>query len=587
MNNFIQKSVQNGLKFLASNQRQDGRFTGLVSAFSDQFSKVQVNDNIFATALILNCLSGMPEAAHIASRATSYLLTQRSERWTWNYWERGSGRRPYPEDWDDTACALAGIIGHQAALVSAADQASVAKELISCETKPGGPYATWLMPAHDKQWRDIDVAVNANIGYMLSKLGVQSPGLEAYITNCINEDSLESPYYLGSVPALYFIARWYSGPARDGLIALVFRELRHYQSILHKAMLITAAIKLGCGDQIRTHHVRALLGAQIEDGWAASALYYEPPQHGRLRYAGSPELTTAYVIEALQAYLDYNSRPASDDHKPALKGRDEVVRIATLIARAYKVRLPAGVLRALNEGGKRGWTAYTLYDDILDGDARLDQLGAANGAMRRSLAYFHQALPESLEFKAFVEAAFARMDEANTWEVTEARNLAKLPDYADLSQLADRSWGQVIAPTGVLVAAGYPLTGLEVRLLHQFMQHYSIAKQLCDDAHDWQIDLEKGRVTAVVAMLLRACPLDSLRDRQRYFWEYTILEVNDLIRHHVRLARDQLESSQAIAYRQDLQRWLDAIERSCARAEAGRQAAQEFIKEFNRESLVK
>lgn len=585
MNNRIQKSIQNGLNFLVSNQRQDGRFSGLVSTAPDKFSKVKINDNIFATTLILNGLVDIPNAHHICSRAASYLLAQRSDQWTWNYWERGSNSRPYPDDWDDTACAIAGIISYRPGLVPAAARATIAKSLIACEINTGGPYTTWLVSADDTQWRDVDIVVNANIGYMFSKIGVRSQELENYITDCIVDGGLESPYYLGKVPALYFIARWYSGEARQLLAERVLTELERPQSTLHKAMLITAAYRLGQGDQVKLKHVRALLDIQQDNGWVASALYYEPPQgDGTRRYAGSPELTTALVIEALQAYLDHCKAHAS---KSELDNRDEVVRIAHIIDHAAELKISKKVLNELDKANSSGWTAYTLYDDILDGDEQLNSLGSANEAMRRSLAHFRQALPNTPKFTVFAEQAFKRMDEANTWEMTQARNIANLPDYGDLTQLANRSWGQVIAPTGVLLAAGYLLNSPEVLGLHQFMKHYIIAKQLCDDAHDWQVDLERGRITAAVVMLVKDCPSEILEDRQRYFWEHTLIEINDVIRDHIQQAGSHLGANPAIVRPEGLQAWLSAIERSCVRAEMGRHAALEFIQEFSKGSLVK
>lgn len=598
----IQRSIQSGIDFLASNQRHDGRFSSLVSDSRDQFGRAQVNDSIFTTALILGCIASFDDAQHIVDRSVDYLLAQRSENWTWNYWERGSTSRPYPDDLDDTACVLAGIaVGHQH-LITPQAHARIARALIYSEAQTGGPYATWLMPSDQSLWRDVDIVVNANVGYMLSTLGVQNSSLEAYITQSIMSGALTSPYYIGIVPAIYFISRWYKGAAQGQLAELIVAELKNPQNVLYKAMLVTAAINMGHASLVADLHINDLLHAQIEDGWVAAALYYEPPQNGTVRFAGSPELTTAFVIEALQKYLDAtrpvhnraDSEPQSLSSMYAMRrkvmvddNRSDVMRIANVVAKACGVQLGPGVLPALNKGSLDGWIAYTLYDAILDGDEQNHALCVANEAMRRSLRHFRAALPGKEEFIDFAESAYAKMDSANIWELLNARNIDRLPSYGNLAQLAYRSWGQVVAPTGVLMAAGYSLRDPEVRKLHDFMKHYSIAKQLSDDAHDWQDDLAKGRVTVVVAMLVRDCPEAELSDWQRYFWDHTVNKVNKLIRFHLAQAQSSLHANEAIIHPTGLQAWLDAVESSCQRAEQGKQAVLDFIHEFTAENLIK
>ncbi len=58
------------------------------------------------------------------------------------------------------------------------------------------------------------------------------------------------------------------------------------------------------------------------------------------------------------------------------------------------------------------------------------------------------------------------VDAANTWEYLHARatvnnnviTYISLPDYGDYRQLAERSWGHMLAASGVLCLAGYDLT---------------------------------------------------------------------------------------------------------------------------------
>lgn len=602
MKRLVQESLQKGLEFLTVNQSIEGRFTGLSSSSPASRQKLMTNDNVFFTALILSCLESIPAAKPIRAKAAHYLLGQRSEQWTWNYWDRKSTARPYPDDLDDMACAIIGIATHDSNAIDASAQARIARSLIACETRPGGPYRTWLTSSSDLEWRDIDIAVNANIGYMLKKLGVKSEALEDFIADSIITGKLTSPYYVGMVPVLYFIARWYEGSQKDTLAQLVATELKRYQPSLFLAMLVTAAYNLGCKKAVTATHISQLVKAQRYNGWAAHALYLEPPENGAWRYAGSPELTTAFVLEALSHYSRHDpveqvasNKDPVDIHalyeeqiaRMVAGNRLEVVDPAGIVARSIGKKLPAPIIKNLNQASIHGWVAYTTYDSILDGDASLANLGVANLAMRQSLATFGRALPKSSSFVRFTEAAFAAMDAANAWEVVHARSPKNLPDYHKLTQLADRSWGHVVAPTGALMAAGFLLSGREIKNFHSFMRHYLIAKQLCDDAHDWQEDLAHGHMTAVVVMLLRDSEYDSLEAHQLTFWRHTIFDINALVRRHVRKAQYYLDACYFLADSSELQAWLDGTEAVCRRAEIGHQAALQFIETFQSANLVK
>lgn len=165
MNQTIRLSIDEGLKFLASNQKANGQYKGLISADVQGFHRASINQSVFFTALIARCLSGIYGAEEINQKATHYLLSQKSDQWTWNYWPRQSGGSQYPDDLDDTACAISVVLESSPDKFDANAHAQLAKSLISCETQPGGPYATWLASTGATEWRDVDLIVNANIGY--------------------------------------------------------------------------------------------------------------------------------------------------------------------------------------------------------------------------------------------------------------------------------------------------------------------------------------------------------------------------------------------------------------------------------------
>ena len=117
------------------------------------------------------------------------------------------------------------------------------------------------------------------------------------------------------------------------------------------------------------------------------------------------------------------------------------------MARVAQYDLPPKMYQSLNLGSLHGWLAYTLYDNIMDGDSSAANLPLANIALRRSHDHFLNAF-SGCRLKQLVRQTFDKMDIANDWEVHNARCglvVRKLPDYKELQVLAQRSMGHSLA----------------------------------------------------------------------------------------------------------------------------------------------
>lgn len=424
-------------------------------------------------------------------RAVEFLWRQRSTAGSWNYWGSrhwGPQDRKYPDDLDDSALAWACIYRNKPELVSGAALAHFARQLIQCESTPGGPYTTWLTTSRAQAWHDVDVAVNANIGYVLNLLGVKLAPLNVYIDQQLSAGRLKSQYYVGEAPVIYFLARWYRGEQLSQLRDLIMYHLAQAKSSLTLALLITAACNVGLRRQIPERCLEALCKPERSGVWPAEPLYFEPPTHGQQSFAMSSALTTAFAVEAIHAWLQLRNQ---DLH--------EIRDMATIVARAGGWSISEATITLLNLGSVQGWQAYGLYDDILDGDKSLSLLPQTLGALRATWHTFSSVLPRNQDYQEYVRTTFARMDAALNWEMTNARDARKLPNYEDLTVLADKSWGHALAAVGVLVAAGYAVDSPEVHAIEQFFRHYLIARQLCDDARDRDTDLRQSRITPAVA----------------------------------------------------------------------------------------
>jgi len=633
--NRVEQAIAAGRQFLASQQRSDGGFDGVATATTGIRANTRIHPTIFFTALIAQACHEIPGAETIKQAACAYLLRHKSEVWSWNYWQRdidSTAFQQYPDDLDDTACALSAIAYHDPSQLNGTVLGHIGRQLVSSEVAVGGPYQTWLVsPSLLPTWHDIDVAVNANIAGLLNQVDVMPPGLETYLQQAIERNRLKSSYYIGVIPTLYFMARSGDHAYRPALAKRIGRELQHtkVRTPLMTALLLTAGCRTGHPASKLASLAARLLKLQTDTHWPADALYVEPPVKGISYVAGSAALTTAFVCEALSLYEHsqrrhivsptHHVKPNSGmlmarRHGPTMSQpvirkqylqalrniarRDtdgQISRLASQFAHDAGLAIDTTKIQYLDAASINGWIAYTVYDDLLDGEGDSKQLGMANVAQRQCLQHLRRALENDPLFDHFAHEVLTIIDEANSWEVTYAQQpvvdgkirLKHLPAYGDLAQLAQRSWGHVLATSGVLLASDYQLDGPDVQSWHCFFHHFLIARQLNDDAHDWLEDLSAGRITAVVALLLAAQQLpttivigrDTPRLRQ-HFWQTTVLQVCDLIEDHIQLATTALD---ACTFLQDDSYYRQLLHNLTAAASAsreGRQEAFDFMHSF-------
>ena len=108
----IQKEIEKGVEFLNCQQQKDGSYLSFSTSNKQSFSYARKYHSIFPTALILGSINGLNKSPHltkIRKKAANFLLSQKSNHWSFNYWARKSKETknlPYTDDLDDTFCAL-------------------------------------------------------------------------------------------------------------------------------------------------------------------------------------------------------------------------------------------------------------------------------------------------------------------------------------------------------------------------------------------------------------------------------------------------------------------------------------------------
>jgi hypothetical protein len=605
----VSDALPRGLAYLAATQVDDGSFIGYSSRTAQPFKQAHTYRTTFLPAVMLEALAAVDASKAIRQPLAEWVIAQRGEYWSFNYWAKDAPERqtmPYPDDLDDTFCALGGLYLHDPSLVNAAALGTIVKLLLAAESQVGGPYYTWLVgkdaPA---SWRDVDLAVNCNVAYFLQQVADPLPNLTALMDDAILQDRCTSPYYPSPAPVLYYLARAYRGTHRQALgnRIIAYRPRNSLETALHISALAHAGLP------IPPEEVQALLAAQQADGsWPAAAFCLDAARQGRKYYHGSPALSTALSLEALQrALLAPQQEPPKKTNQThavyaqaqqyiatlqpdlrrqlevmlsnvqASEAADEIILLPHIFAASLtpEPHIPDVARTTLGVANLYGWMAYTICDDILDGEEGRQLLPAATTAMRASLAAFATAVPNA-SFQQTVAETFTTIDSANAWEgshcrftVTDDRcTIPPLPTFGRLQQLAERSLGHTLTPLGVLVAAGYSLSGKPVQAVHTGLRHYLIARQLLDDLKDYEDDLRAGRLSAVGVTLLRAARIrpgdyalsDVLPRLRRAFWQRGLLAGCSQAEQHLQACRNALRASKVIAPDAPLYTLIDRLD---------------------------
>jgi hypothetical protein len=586
-----------GLTYIAAQLQENGGIVSYSSSDPHDFRVSTEYRTTFFPSLVLGVLADMqtPTAQQIKDRLAVYLLTQKNDSWSYNYWDRTSEQYkqlPFPDDLDDTFCALSALWQYDKKLIGGDVLATVSTLLIQTEDEPGGPYRTWLIDrGAGDEWQDKDLAVNANIAYFLSLQDVELPGIQGFIERAIVTSRITSPYYPDSFPLISFIAHWYHGPLIETLIQrLLDQQVKdHWQTAQQTALALSSLVRLGYPVTKLRKTVTWLTAQQQADGsWPIDGFCIDPTKDGTTQYAGSAVLTTAVCLEALTLFemTRVRSKIVKSERSPEYRQvvailekviaafpAPELIKTTRLILKRISSHDPDGQIgvlpwmtaTAMNIDVDQslatelalasfwGWMAYSVYDDFLDNEGDPKLLPAALVCFRQMQDTLRAVLPDNQAFQTEVATILHRIDAANAWEVSHCRGerdgdylrLPPLPEYGDYWQLADRSLGHSIAALGVLYSNNS--TPAQLTRLRDFFQHFLIARQLHDDAHDWEADLRLGHINAVAVPILKHWKKKTLQFHaneevlRTIFWEHVIDSVAADILEHCSLARAALD----------------------------------------------
>jgi len=639
MDEEFKNSINKAIGFLAQDQEKDGSFMCLVSTKLDDYKNANIVPAIVPANIVLSSLIHVKNnnvAETIKKKTADFLLKEKSDYWSFNYWFRKSNwykKEPYPDDVDDTFCALAALYEYNPKLFDGKVMAKIVTMLTSAEKKEGGPYDMWLVPPEGrKTWNDTDLVVNSNVAFFLSLQDIFLPKVNAFIEKSVDERDYEFPYNK-IYPAIYFISRFYKGKKMHKMVDLLLRYQESngaWENPLRSALAVSSLINFSGNAHLPALEkgIAYLQKTQRSDGsWPAFSFYWQMRTPQKTLYAGSSSITTALCLEAINKFQE-TKNPKQTLHtrkssaKTKVKGtvHKEVIKIVekrftecgvdlkkeakkvidktiqgdtdgqiALLPYFFKMSLggygkniPDQMLVNLGVANMFGWMAYTIYDDFLDQEGEPKLLSLANVCLRESAEIFHSVLPRGTGFADFSKNIFDIIDNANTWEVTHCRSRKNLPNYGGYSKLAEKSLGHCLGPMAILFALGYKKDSSEVKYALQFFKHYLIARQLDDDAHDWEDDLKRGQINAVAAkLLMQSKGLKGDPEKlKNIFWQKTVAGFCNDVFLHTKKARQHIAKVSIIKNSELFENMLYPVEVSAKKALKERQETLKFIRAY-------
>lgn len=642
----LQNAVDKALLFIQSKQQTDGSFISMTSVNSDFQNAVPMHTTFF-TSLILSSLSNntQPIAVALNQKAAAFLLSQKNQHWSWNYWIRESKEAktyPYPDDLDDTFCALSALYQFDKTIIDGTVMAKVVAMLTALEEKEGGPYYTWLVDATaPKVWKDVDVAVNSNIAYFLSLHGITLPNSTACIEKQIQKDGLLSPYYVSEFPILYFISRWYTGNKRKLLQQILLNKKDKngiWENPLYTALCVSSLIRLGYPAKKLSKSISYLIMSQKNDEWGMYPFVKERVQKDQIAYGGSAALTAAFCIEALALYINARKRTVPEKNRdvkeyiymqvmeqvanryeqldPQLKKKAQQLikiliekdRLKQIPLLPYyfashlqnKKNIPDSLLIILGAANVYGWIAYTIFDDVIDGDTQDMQAIILGTVSLRELTTIFLSIQQT-DFHQQFHVIMDRLDSATAWEIKHCRvtdlqtpiQKIVLPDFGDYTIIAKKSLGHVLGPVAILSTVGIASDAKEMHQLVAFFTHFLVAKQLNDDAHDWEKDLRRGQINPAGALVLsqfktknkklsKSTINAAMPKLQEHFWMHTIDDICGMIFDHIGGARKSLQRMEYLTDSNFFELFLSPLEKAAQKARDEKKKMLEFLDTYER-----
>jgi hypothetical protein len=340
--------INKGIFFLKEHQLNNGEFISYLSGFleSKNSDVIYPDRNIFTTALICNSLTFIKgdDSLKIQDRCLSFLKGEINYGGIWNFYTENHNLRNYvPCDLDDTA--LVSIL-FKNRNIEFNSKSNV--PFFLANRNSSGLFYTWIVlrikwVTFLSYWRvtlleilqpiksnliwfktnsnrnDIDGAVNANVLYYLGECEETKPIIN-YLNIIIleNKESTCDKWYNSIFVVYYFFTRnYFAGiktlePIKEPIIIRILAKIQDNgcigENVLDTATAICSLINLGYRGDLYEKSILYIINNQnINGSWLSVNISFGSSKKSKVGW-GSDELTTAFCLEALNRYNDFNEK---------------------------------------------------------------------------------------------------------------------------------------------------------------------------------------------------------------------------------------------------------------------------------------
>ncbi|MFW5702832.1 MAG: hypothetical protein ACOCXP_02595 [Candidatus Dojkabacteria bacterium] len=467
---------------------------------------------------------GFMAAAAPGSVSEKDLLNEVSSKGTVNYFSRNAKKEEkmsLPDDLDDTVLLWRALYR----LKGTIDSSWIAN-IISLEQSPGGPYRSWYVEEDsERNWKDVDLFVNANLVALMREMGIQLRGAEEFIRNNLKMGEVESPYYIGSDMLCYYLA-----------------EANRFGADFRVEKLI---------GQIRSELIRDIVLLKLREKVSPKKSYAQIFFCKDYAYHGAPTFTTnSFFNKALLLELSTLSKhntarfktkgeKSDNSHKKNEKAQLQQLekQLLELVSADFSARIlqefPLAEAKKTLELAQKlnkiygllsteelkklqmclylGWAGYSLLDDVLDSQSEVSEILKANIALRAHYKLAREILAHSPKMLAALESLWDQVDQIYLLEQqTEPKTKSRLSNL-----LVSTRMSAYIFLVSLLVDSKQRKQFIKI------LEKIVLLDQLNDDAHDWYEDYTARRVTAVTYSLYCEEEFTNLAETKKkiYFWE--------------------------------------------------------------------
>lgn len=519
---------------------------------------------VFPLAFVAHALSKEAFPPNLLAAIQSQLLEG-----TANYWIRESNQFQefrLPDDLDDTACVAAGLLRH-----GVEPSPELFLKTMQIEQKTGGPYFTWYIPRTQKdlaRWQDVDPVVNAHFFYLASLYGMSLPKLRKFVIQCLKKHNLKSVYYPSELIFCVYAGRAADVAQDKELVLLLNQELGKYDPI----QLTSAELLLWCcafaqiNKTLPSRALAKLLQLQNSDGGLPSIAICHGFDRGKGKqtFVGNPAASTSLFLEILghlspavkkievnnsfeSLYSDIwehvsgliKHTDASSHIRQAekLQSISLPLLIVLDLESKFQLKLDHKLIKLFCASAATGWLAFSILDNALDEeDWRISKLNTIHQLL---LTCTQQAESLSSEFSRFVSKALIETGNYYAWEDANLR-LRNLTSWDKVIN-SPPSFQHVFTRNNIFSSSCQELVRLiggsdELQAVFaQVVSTIMFLYQLNDDAHDWQVDLQKGILTYPLHLLLQTIQAWGPELEQMY-WENVMPRV-------IEIAKDKYSDS--------------------------------------------